>query len=77
MNEKLLHVVPGCHHVNFAELLTNPLKQLDWDNYTHESNKKQRTQWNWGLVTGVLPTTDEDDERNNSDEDSSDEENEV
>ena len=78
LNEKLLHVVPGRRHVNFAELSTNPLKQLDWDKlHTWIKQKAMHTMKLRGLVTGVLPTTDEDDEGSNSDEDSSDEENEV
>ena len=28
--EKLLHVIPGCSHSDFAKLSTNPLKNLNW-----------------------------------------------
>ena len=75
LNEKWLHIVAGRRHTNFEELSTNLLKNLDWDKlHKWIKQKAKHTLKLRGLVTWVLPTTDEDDEESDSEDDSSDEE---
>ena len=44
LNEKLLHVITGRRHTNFAKLSSNPLKNLDWEKLHTWIKKKQTMQ---------------------------------